>query len=149
MSSSVTELNCISRYTFSLRRILLQNTQISPLYPKCDCTALCIYRSIKFSSALQWSLTLNVGFEVTGRFTPSFAAQDKTHTTFLLLILTEGMNVVLPNPIFPSGFRGGGKNLRDRKGCPAHDSLELLHNLFQHSMRQETLSRVAEKLRAS
>jgi len=42
----------------------------------------------------------------------------------------------------------GDKNLQGRKGCPAHDSVELLHNLFQHSMRQETLSRVTEKLRA-
>jgi hypothetical protein len=79
-------------------------------------------------------------------FTLLVAAQDKIHTTFLLLILTEGMNVVIPNPIFLSGFGGGGNNLQGRKGCPAHDSLELLHNLFQRSMRQETLSRVTEKL---
>jgi hypothetical protein len=75
---------------------------------------------------------------------PPFAAQAKIHTTFLLLILTEGMNVVLPNPIFLSGF-GGGVNLHGRKGCTAQDSLELLHNLFQRSMRQEMLSRVTEK----
>jgi hypothetical protein len=35
-----------------------------------------------------------------------YCARQNTHD-FLLLILTEGMNVVLPNPIFLSGFGGG------------------------------------------